>query len=68
VTVRRHEVRGIAGAARRGPVLEVSPRLAAHKAEGATCPGSGEIPAETRYTPGRELASWVAVNGAERVA
>ena len=51
-----------------GPVLNVAPLLVEHKHKGAVCPGSGEAPAETRYTPGRDLASWVEVHGPESVA
>lgn len=41
----------------RGSVLEVRPGMAPHKVGGVECKGTGQVPAETRYTPGRELAS-----------
>ena len=48
----------------RGPLLQVMPAIAPHR----DCPGAGQPPAETRYTPGRLLAEWVKANGDESVA
>lgn len=45
----------------RGTALEVRPGMAPHKVAGAQCDGVGRVPTETRYTPGRELASFLAI-------
>lgn len=55
-------------APKRGPLLQVQPGIGPHRHAGQDCPGAGQVPAETRYTPGRELASWISVNGDESVA
>lgn len=51
-----------------GPLLNLAPLVAPHTVKGAACSGAGWPPAETRYTPGRELASWIEVHGKEAVA
>lgn len=38
-----------------GSVLEIRPGMAPHRVRGAECAGTGQVPTETRYTPGREL-------------
>lgn len=43
----------------RGYPLEIRPGMAPHKVKGAQCAGTGQVPAETRYTPGRELAGYL---------
>lgn len=43
----------------RGSALEVRPGMAPHKVAGAQCAGTGRVPTETRYTPGRELAGFL---------
>lgn len=40
----------------RGPLLQIHPGMAPHRHAGQDCPGTGLVPAETRYTPGRRLA------------
>jgi hypothetical protein len=45
----------------RGSVLEIRPGMAPHKVGGVQCDGVGKVPTETRYTPGRELASYLQV-------
>lgn len=68
VRVQRAEIRGVVHVGRKGPLLGVEPRIAPHKAEGTPCPGAGRVPAETRFTPSREIASWIAVHGTEALA
>jgi len=43
----------------RGTPLEIRPGMAPHEIKGVECAGSGQVPAETRYTPGRELAGYL---------
>jgi hypothetical protein len=43
----------------RGNPFEVRPGMAPHKVKGVQCAGTGQVPAETRYTPGRELAGYL---------
>ena len=43
----------------RGNALEIRPGMAPHKIKGVECAGTGQVPAETRYTPGRELAGYL---------
>ena len=69
VRVKRVETRAVFPNGRQSvDLLNVAPLLVEHKHKGAVCPGSGEVPAETRHTPGRELASWVEAHGPESVA
>ena len=51
----------------RGPLLQVMPAIAPHRFTDQDCPGAGQPPAQTRYTPGRLLAVWVKANGDERL-
>lgn len=64
----RRRVAKFGKAGTRGPLLQVQPGIGPHKHSGRDCPGAGQVPAETRYTPGRELASWIHVHGDESVA
>lgn len=45
----------------RGSALEIRPGMAPHTVARAQCPGVGKVPTETHYTPGKELASYLAV-------
>lgn len=53
-----HKVRGLTARGKPRSVLSLTPVIGPHAVKGTACPGAGQVPAETRYTPGRELASW----------
>lgn len=69
--VRRNKVKAELKKNPRGPLLRVSLALAAHRTPGrggTPCPGAGQVPAETRFTPGRDLlADWIATYGPDSV-
>ncbi len=46
-----------------GPLLQIAPAMAPHRHAGGECLGTGRVPTETRYTPGRRLADWQRANG-----
>lgn len=50
-----------------GPLINRAPALREHGPKGARCEGTGQPPVETSYRHGRELASWLAVNGPDSV-
>ncbi len=66
--VRRNELRDQMKKSPRGPLLQIHPGMAPHRHAGQDCPGAGQVPAETHYTPGRLLAEWTAKNGDQSVA
>lgn len=45
---------------RTGPIIEARAGMAPHRTGGAECPGTGQVPAETTYRPGRLITDWLA--------